>query len=64
VPKYGERPTTAYWQREHEQQRAQHLVHGILHTSTMPAMQEDETECLHRVGIVADAEYQETQERE
>lgn len=56
VPKYGERRTTDYWRRNHEQHREQFLKHGILDTCTIPAMQEDEQEYLQRHGLLTDEE--------
>lgn len=64
VPKYGERRTTKYWNEHHEEFRDQHLKHGILHTHTIPAMQEPEHEYLRRHEIINDAEYQAAVEHE
>jgi hypothetical protein len=58
VPKCGERPTTKYFTAKHAAHREAHLIRGIMHTNTLPEMQESEHRFLHRHGIIDDAEFQ------
>ena len=59
VPQFGERQTTEYFRREHQQARHQFVIMGILHTNTWPPMQEAEHEYLYRHGVLDETEYQE-----
>jgi hypothetical protein len=61
VPEYGERKTTEFFR---EKNRQNLLRHEILHTSTIPMMQESEAEFLFRHGLVDAAEYEEANDCE
>lgn len=57
VPRFGERPTTPYFNEYHVHQREAFLRNGLLHTCTSPLMQEEEHEYLFRNKLIDAAEY-------
>lgn len=52
VPQHGERRTTEHWTAEHERHRQNWTTYGILHTLTIPALQEPEVDYLARHGLL------------
>ena len=59
VPKFGERRTTRHYKPAIG---ADWLKHSILHSNTVPAMQESEPEYLLRNGVIDPWEFQQSQE--
>ena len=56
VPQFGERRVTAEWSREHEQHRENWSRWGILHTNTVPPLQEPQRAYLERNQLLTPLE--------